>query len=164
MLLRLDKMNATKHGHIESVQFAVDKKVGNIVVLDGLKEGEREIYAVKADADILATDRFLLHTTVERMYEGKAHEDDFVLEAGRAGRAHHLVKGDIFTLAKDLVDATVAPAVGKFLVVEAGSDKLAVADAPVADAPIVLEIIEIEKFLMKDGTRQDAIVVTVKEA
>ena len=164
MLLRLDKMNATKHGHIESVQFAVDKKVGNIVVLDGLAEGEREIYAVKADADIKTSDRFLLHTTVERVYEGKDHEDNFVLKAGRAGRAHHLVKGDIFTLAKELVDTTVAPAVGKFLVPQAGSDKLAVADAPVADAVIVLEIIEIEKFLMADGTRKDAIVVTVKEA
>lgn len=164
MLLRLDKMNATKHGHIESVQFDEDKKVGNIVVLEGLLEGEREIYAVKAKADIEATDRFLLHTTVERVYENKAHEDDFVLEQGRAGRAHHLVKGDIFTLAKELVKTTVAPAVGKFLVVEAGSDKLAVADAPVADAPIVLEIIEIDKFLMKDGVRKDAIVVTVREA
>lgn len=144
MNLRLDKMNASKHGHLASVQFEEDKKVGNIVVLDGLAEGEREIFKAKAKADILATDDVLLHTTVERVYSSLDHEDNFVLKAGEAGRAHNLVDGDIFTINAKLVTGT--PAVGKFLTVVAGTDKLAVADAPVADTPVTFEIIEVEKI------------------
>jgi len=159
MNLRLDKMNATKHGHLDSVVFDEDKKVGNIVVLDGLAEGEREIFKTKAKADIVATDEVALHTTVERVYDSLSHEDDFVLKAGEAGRVHHLVNGDIFTLNAKLVTGT--PAVGKYLVVVAGTDKLAVADAPVDGAPVAFEIIEIEKIGFK---QENGAVVRVHRA
>lgn len=118
---RLDKIAGI---HLDSVKHNADMTNGLFVQLGALETGETELYAVKqatVDADLL--DEFLLHATPEVMADPrKSGLKDFVVTSGTAGRAYHLVKGDIITLTDDLIDGTTV--VGQFAVPQLASFKL----------------------------------------
>jgi len=60
MAVRLDKLQATYAGNIESVKASVDLKNGEFVVLGARVEGERELFQAGAPTDVERKKFFLL--------------------------------------------------------------------------------------------------------
>ncbi len=125
-IVNLDKLQASAVGNIESVVHTVDMTNGLFFNLGGLKAGETELREVSAVSEsTIESDEVLLHATPEVVYSSEKDDIvDFVVKAGKAGRAYHLTVGDIVTLTSDLFTAT--PTVGEFAVpAYDGSMKLA---------------------------------------
>lgn len=141
---RLDKITG---GHLESIVHSADLTNGLFVQLGALVNGETELYEVavpQTDADL--EKEFLLHATPEVMADPRqAGLKHFVVKAGDAGRAYHLVKGDVITLTSDLIDGT--PVVGEFVVPQTGSLKLETSvdgkggSTGAIDVSLVLEVV-----------------------
>ncbi|TVX86069.1 hypothetical protein [Paenibacillus agilis] len=120
-VIRLDKITG---GHLESIRHTAVLKNGHFVQLGSLVSGETELYTVET-AQVAADlkKEFLLHATPEVMADPRqAGLKHFQVEAGEAGRAYHLVKGDVITLTADLIDGT--PVVDQFVVPQLNSLKL----------------------------------------
>lgn len=138
MAVRLDKLQATYAGNIESVKASVDLKNGEFVALGARVEGERELFQAGAPTDV-ETQEVLLVASPELTYESGTTILDFVNKAGKPARAYHLYVGDIITVTDDVIDGTSV--VGQYLVPQNGKTKL----APAAD--------------LSDGTRFAAQVI-----
>lgn len=153
-VIRLDKITG---GHLESVKHIANMTNGLFVQLGDLVDGETELYDVavpQTDADLAK--EFLLHATPEVMADPRqAGLKHFVVEAGDAGRAYHLVKGDVITLTADLIDGT--PVVGEFAVPQTGSLKLETSpdgkggSTGAIEVSLVLEVVR-KTMLGYDGT------------
>lgn len=152
-VVRLDKMQATYAGNIESVKFfdASDNPApienGHVVTLVGLVEGEREI--MKGVAPTKTSDNVVLVAGVELMYDETVTHgfDEFENPADKPFRAFHLYKGDIFSVSYNALDLIgTAPVEGNYVSVQAGSTKLKEYDAASlpADATFVGKIIATE--------------------
>lgn len=123
-MIRLDKIKAT--AHLVNFTFATDLEVGNVIALGAL-QSDGETYTAAAPADIVK-DRLALHASVAIDYAEPDFEQDFVLKAGKEGRAYIPEKGDIVTITDDQFVA--APALNDIVEpVEAGT-KLKVNAAP----------------------------------
>lgn len=116
-IVRLDKVNGE---HLESIVADEVLKNGYFVELGGLVEGETELREVTAPLDVENGD-IVFHSSSEVDPDPRrAGLKHFEVEAGTAGRAYRLVKGDIMTLTEDLfatnpnVGDLVAPQVGAF--------------------------------------------------
>lgn len=158
-VVRLDKMQATYAGNIESVKFydatnapaAIEN--GRVVALAGLVSGERDI--MKGVAPAAASDKVVLVAGVELMADQTVTHgvDEYENPANKPFRAFHLYEGDIFSVSYNALDLIgSAPVVGNFVAVQAGSTKLKEytgASLP-ADAAFVGKIIATEKW----GIRQ----------
>lgn len=124
-IVRLDKIQASYNGNLESVKHTADMTNGLFVVLGDLVTGERELHnaVIPVEADIEGSE-FLLVASPEVMYDERKNKlADFVISAEVPARAYHLVKGDVITLTKDLFVAE--PTVGQYAVPEYdGSMKL----------------------------------------
>lgn len=153
-VIRLDKITG---GHLESVKHTAVMTNGLFVQLGDLVDGETELYQVavpQTDEDLAK--EFLLHATPEVMADPRqAGLKHFVVEAGDAGRAYHLVKGDVITLTADLIDGT--PVVGEFAVPQTGSLKLETSpdgkggSTGAIEVSLVLEVVR-KTMLGYDGT------------
>ncbi|MGG4105157.1 hypothetical protein AAXB25_14670 [Paenibacillus lautus] len=151
---RLDKITG---GHLESIKHTANMTNGLFVQLGDLVDGETELYEVvipQTDEDLAK--EFLLHVTPEVMADPRqAGLKHFVVEAGDAGRAYHLVKGDVITLTADLIDGT--PVVGEFAVPQTGSLKLETSpdgkggSTGAVEVSLVLEVVR-KTMLGYDGT------------
>src|SRR5574342_743912 len=101
-IVRLDKVQASYNGNLESVKFATDVTNGGFAKLGSLVAGERELHNAVLPTDV-TTDVIVLHATPEVMVDPRQQSlSAFVLTAGKAGRAYHLVEGDVVTLTVDL--------------------------------------------------------------
>lgn len=120
-VIRLDKITG---GHLESIRHTEELKNGYFVQLGELVDGETELYEVVLATEVTDLQKeFLLHATPEVMPDPRhAGLKHFKVDAGDAGRAYHLVKGDVITLTADLIDGI--PAVNQFLVPQLNSMKL----------------------------------------
>lgn len=136
-MIRLDKIGADSH--IVSVKLAADMKQGNVVKLNGLVEGEREIYNAVAPA--AATDKIVVLTTPFHPYSPLENEKDFILKAGVPQRAHYLTSGDIITVTEDLIEGSVVK--NQYVSAQDGKEKLKFSTtSPSADTIFVVDDIE----------------------
>jgi hypothetical protein len=122
--VRIDKAQATKAGNIKSVQLAsTPLENGFVFFADALVTGTREAYQVvrPATAD-LATRNLVIHASVPTTYLAGQTVVDFVLEAGKTGRAYVPEVGDIFTFTDNIIDGTSV--LNQYLIPQDGSFKL----------------------------------------
>ncbi len=95
---------------------------GNVVKLDGLMEGERELYkAVDPTADTGIND-IVLVAGVEMDYDERIRNlDQFINKAGAPVRGYRFRSGNIFSVTAEAFNGDTAPAVGDPVKVGAGT-------------------------------------------
>lgn len=136
-IVRLDKIAGT---HLESVKAEVELKNGYFVELGALVAGESELRVATAPTDIENGD-IVFHASPEVDADPrKAGFKHFVVEAGKAGRAYRLEKGDIVTLTVDLF--ADVPAEGDILAPQVGAFTLAEFDALSATPAIQVRVLQ----------------------
>lgn len=114
-IVRLDKIAGI---HLESIKANEVLKNGYFVELGGFVAGESELREAGKVADVAGD--IVFHATAEVDPDPRrAGLKHFEIEAGKAGRAYRLVKGDIMTLTADLF--TAIPAVGEKQAPQVGS-------------------------------------------
>ena len=135
-VVRTDKMAATDvRAGLVSVRYqpsATNTAIenGNVVLLDGLETGSREVYKGATPAANSALKDIVLIATPEVIYdERKRNLTDFRNEAGRIARGYHLHVNDIFSVTKDALDGAATPAVGDVVELKAGTKLNVVAAA-----------------------------------
>lgn len=151
-VVRTDRMYGTDvAANLVSVRYmgsgttetAIDN--GNVVKLDGLMSGEREIFKGVTPAANTAKGLVALIASVELPYdERKKGLEDFENEAGAECRAYVLHSNDIFSVTKEALDFTGKIAAGWKVELMAGTKLKAVATATSGSTNIG-EIIAIEK-------------------
>lgn len=151
-VVRTDLMDGTDvRGQLVSVKYmgadgATPTEIdnGNVLKVESLIDGEREVYAgVTPAADTAITD-IVLVASVEVMYdERKKNLDEYVNEADKICRGYRLHHGNIFSVTKDALDGVETPAVGNVVELKAGT-KLNVASAATEGSTAVGKIIDIE--------------------
>jgi len=91
--LRLDKIKAT--AHIESIVASEDLVNGQFLALGALQpDGEARQATPSGDV----AEQLVLHASVPLTYEDRSNELDFVLKAGKTGRAFVLETGDVISI------------------------------------------------------------------
>ena len=86
---------------------ATDIDNGNVVLLDGLMTGEREIYKGKTPAAGSPLDQIVVIGTEEVLYdERQKNLDEFYNKAGKAALGYRLRKGDIFSVTADALSGS----------------------------------------------------------
>jgi hypothetical protein len=120
-IVRLDKVQASYNGNLESIKSATALDNGTLWVLGGLVTNEREACDVAAVAtgDLTGLAPIVLFASAEVEYDAqKSRLSDFQLDAGEKGRAYHLNVGDVITVTSDLFTGT--PTEGQFAVPATG--------------------------------------------
>lgn len=116
---------------------------GNVVKVDALVEGEREVFIGK---DVKASDKLddiVLLAAPEVMYDERLRNlDDYINEKGKNIRGYHLHSGGIFSLTKEALIGEEAPAVGDIVELADGTKFNVVKSA--SGATVVGKIIEVE--------------------
>lgn len=149
-VVRTDNMVGTDvRAQLVSVKYIVDSTPtaidnGNVLKLDGLMDGEREIFKGVAPAANTALGDVVLVASPEVMYDERLRNlDDYQNEADKACRGYRLHSGDIFSVTKDALDGAASPAVGNIVELKAGT-KLNVAASLTASSTAVGKIIAVE--------------------
>lgn len=102
---------------VSDVDTAIEN--GSIVELNGLMEGQRELYIANKPTASSTLGKLALVATPEICYEAnKRRLSDFINEAGSNIRCYILHSGDIFSVSKAGVDGDAV--VGSKLAVQAG--------------------------------------------
>ena len=120
---------------------------GNVVLLNGLMTGERELYKAVTPAANSAIDQIAIVATPEVMYdERKKNLDEFYNEAGAAIRVYRPHTHDVFSVTADALNIAngVTPAVGYAVELMAGT-KLNVAASATNGSTQVGKLIAIEE-------------------
>lgn len=135
-VVRTDKMFATDNrAGLVSVRYqpsATNTAIenGNVVLLNGLETGSREVYKGATPAANSALKDIVLIATPEVIYdERKRNLTDFRNEAGVIARGYHLHVNDIFSVTKAALDGAATPAVGDVVELKAGTKLNVVAAA-----------------------------------
>lgn len=116
---------------------------GNVIKLDSLVSGEREIYKAVTPAANDDLKDIVLVASPEVMYDERKHNlDEFINEAGKIVRGYYLHENDIFSVTKDALVGTSDPAVGDIVELAAGT-KLNVASEATSSSTQVGKIIEV---------------------
>ena len=120
-VIRTDLMAGTEdYGQLKSVKFyksespaAIDN--GNLVVLDSLAKGEREIYKAVAPTSTSKPTQLYITAGVVLFYDQSVaqYEDEWENAADTAIRAYKLCDGDVFSVTVDAF--TSEPTVGNFV-------------------------------------------------
>ncbi|MDY8023389.1 hypothetical protein [Paenibacillus polymyxa] len=122
MSVRLDKLQATYGGNIESVIGTKDLKNGAITTIGGLVAGQREVVQGATPVDV-TVDEILLVASPEIVYEKEKHNiHDFINKAGERYRAFHYAIGDTVTVTDDMITGTSVK--DQYLIPVNGSEKL----------------------------------------
>jgi hypothetical protein len=121
--IRLDKVQAVKSGNIESVKGAADLENGFVFYATDLVSGEREVKTVvqPVTADLLDKN-LLIHASVPTTYNAGDTIVNFVLTAGKVGRAYVPAVGDIYTVSDSAITGTSV--INQFLIPANASYKL----------------------------------------
>ena len=125
-----------------STPTAIDN--GNVLKLNGLKTGEREIFVGAVPAADDAIGDIVLIATPELMYDERLHNlDDYTNEAGKILRGYRLHKGGAFAVNKLALDGKSTPEVGDVVELKAGT-KLNVAASATSGSTVVGAIEAVE--------------------
>lgn len=127
---------------------------GNVVKLNGLMTGEREVYKGVTPAANTPLDQIAIIASPEVMYDERKHNlDQFINEADRISRAYIPHVHGIFSVTKEDLDTTaiqdsdddeeVLPVVGNIVELMAGT-KLKVTASLTSGSTKVGEIIQVE--------------------
>lgn len=128
---------------VSTTATAIDN--GNVVLLDGLMENERELYKGVTPAANSALENIVIVGTNEVNYdERKKNLDDFENAAGVAALGYRPHAGDIFSVTAPALEAAAAIAVGDIVELQAKT-KMKVVKSLTANSTKVGEIIAIEK-------------------
>lgn len=150
-VVRTDRMTGTDvRSQLISIKYmgssgdtATEIDNGNVLAVDALIDGEREIYK---GTDVTATSKVkdvVLIASVEVMYdERKKNLDQFVNEAGKVCRAYRFHSGDIFSVTAEALDAST-PKVGNIVEFAAGT-KLKVVTSATGGSTTLGKVIAIE--------------------
>lgn len=148
-VIRTDLMTGTDvAADLRSVRYmgdgesATDIDNGCVVKLDGLMDGEREIFKGVTPAGDTPLDEIVVIATPEVMYDQrKRNLTDFYNEAGRACRGYIMHKNDMFGVTAEALDGT--PEVG--YVVELQADvKMKVVESATGGSTTVGKIVAVE--------------------
>ena len=138
----LDKVAASSHGNLESLQAAVDLDNGSVVHVGSLIAGNREVKnavqvatATLGQEVVLVAAPELLYDTTQGMQLSK-----YTNKANKPCRAYHLVAGDIVTISDDGISG--ATVVDQFVVPANGSYKLAAAATDPGTTRLVGKVLE----------------------
>lgn len=151
-VVRTDLMDGTDvRGQLVSVKYmgadgATPTEIdnGNVLKVNALMDGEREIYVGAATAVATPVNDVVLVASPEVMYdERKKNLDEYVNEAGKACRGYRLHSGNIFSVTKEALDGAASPAVGNIVELKAGT-KLNVVASATSGSTQVGKIIAIE--------------------
>ena len=149
-VVRTDKMFGTDNrAGLVSVRYqpgdtmtAIDN--GNVVKLNGLETGSREVYKGATPSKSDAITDIVLIATPEVLYdETKKNLDEFQNEEGTISRGYYLHANDIFSVTKDALAGAASPAVGNIVELAEGT-KLNVAVSATEDSTTVGSIIAVE--------------------
>lgn len=158
---RTDLLWATLNGAgLASVEFATksgstytpaDLDNGSLVVLDGLKDGEREIYHAIAPTASSKIGEIYLVCAPEVMYDERLNDlADFYNEAGTPARGYLLHTGDVFSVTAEALDGvTAATKAGNIVEAQAGT-KAKVVSTATSGSTTIGKIIAVETV----GTRK----------
>lgn len=152
-VVRTDKMTGTDNrAYLVSAKYmgsgsaatVVDN--GCVVKLDGLMDGEREVYKAITPEATSALKDIALVATPEVIYDnGLKNLDEFTNKAGTIIRGYRLHTGDIFSVTVDaLSGATLSTAVGALVELQAGT-KLKVVTSATGGSTQVGKIVAIEE-------------------
>lgn len=118
---------------------------GCVVKLDGLMEGEREVWKAVTPAANTPLEQIAIVATPEVMHdERKRNLDEFVNEAGVPARGYIPRSRNIFSVTAEALDAAAAIAVGDTVELQA-SVKLKVVKSATGSTTTVGKIVAIEK-------------------
>lgn len=148
-IVRTDLMQGTVDGSsLVSLRYmgsgstatAIDN--GNIVVVEELIDGERELYKGVTPAAGSDFNKLVLVATPENMTdERKRNLNEFVNEAGADARGYRLRHGNIFSVTAEALDGT--PSKGSIVEAQAGT-KLKVVASATEDSTAIGKIIDTE--------------------
>lgn len=149
-VVRTDKMFGTDNrAGLVSVRYQISDNVygeiqnGNVLLLNGLEAGSREVYKGAVPTANSALADVVLVASPEVMYdERKRNLDEFINEKGSICRGYHLHTGDIFSVTKEALAGAEAPAVGNIVELKADT-KLNVAASLTPGSTEVGKIIDI---------------------
>lgn len=117
---------------------------GNVVLLGGLEEGEREVYVADKPAANSDIHDVVLVDAPEVMYDNyKKDLGDYFNVAGKIVRGYYLHENDIFSVTKEALAGNAEPAVGDVVELKADT-KLNVVDSLTQGSTQVGEIIAID--------------------
>lgn len=127
--VRLDKIQASVYGNIESVVHTADLENGMVCFLGSLATNERELFNVKTPLDAtIITDSLYLIASPEVMYDERLYRlEDFYIAIGTPARAYLLQPGDKFTVSDNAI--TGASVLDQFVVPTNGTLRLTAAAA-----------------------------------
>lgn len=115
---------------------------GNVLKIDGLIEGEREVFCGKAPTAEDTIGDVVLIASVEVMYdERKKNLDEYENEAGKICRGYRFNSGDVFAVTAEALTGTKTK--GDVVELAAGT-KLNTAASATGSATVIGSIIEIE--------------------
>lgn len=150
-IVRLDNMAGTTLGtKLASLKFYADSAPadidnGNIVALDSLVPGEREVWKAVAPTAKSELGAVALVASPELMYDERMHNlDEFYNEADVAARGYVLTTGDVFSVTAEALDAAADIAVGNIVELQAGT-KLKVVATATSGVTKVGDVIAIDK-------------------
>lgn len=130
-VVRTDNLSGTKDGSkLVTVQYSADIDNGNVLAIEGLASGEREVYTGSVPTVATELGSLVLVAEPEVMYDERFRRlSDFYNEANAKVRAYVLEKGDVFSVTKEAITGAtgVSADVGKIVEVAAATKLKAVA-------------------------------------
>lgn len=152
-VVRTDNMAGTDvRSMLVSVRFydrdgVAEIENGNVVWLDGLEDGEREVHHAEAVNAASPINEVVLIASPEVNYDERYIElDDYTNEAGKICRAYRLHSGDFFSVTKNALVGAETPAVGDVVELASGTklNVVAAATGATSGSTVVGEIHAIE--------------------
>ena len=142
-IVRLDKVKSVYGGHLYSViDENNDLENGFVAKLDGLKDGERELYNIDHPG---TDDPLVLIANPEVNYEECRATDkalgNFYIPEGTPARAYEMHRTDIISISEEGIEGEVEK--GKYVIGQDNSYKLEIADS-VDDETFVGKIKDVE--------------------
>ena len=145
-IVRLDNVSALYNGALtRSIEYFVDSSAtdidnGRIVALDGLIDGEREVY--KAIAPTATSSPLVLTCGVELMYDETTYHglEDYTNKAGKPFRGVIVRTGDTFSVTAEALSGT--PAKGSYVTVDTTTQM--VVKTSVTTETVVGKIIDVD--------------------
>lgn len=144
-IVRLDRVKSVYNGHIESVVHNAELQNGFVTLIGGLSGGNRDLRtAVQPTAGAGALALIAAPEIVQSEYVKTDNAlENFSIPAGKAARAYHLERGDIFSVTYDGLSLIGAEAVKNNYVVAQAGFKLKEVAAVTTEA-FVGKIIDLE--------------------
>lgn len=136
--VRLDKLQATYAGNIESVRLNSQLDNGHLVALGSVEDNNREVFAA-ATPTAVATQELVFIASPETSYDQTDMIVNFTNQAGKVARGYHFTVGDIVTITDGVIDGTSVK--DQYLVPQNNSNKWS-ASSSVGSSRLVAQVVQ----------------------